>query len=395
MDDLSPSSPDRRQRFAARRGRRRRIAKIVTLSTLGVAAALVFGLVATDTIALRGEGPRLAGGSPVDDPTRVFGDAPEHVRDADALPPTRAISHDAPLRVWMGGDSHVGLVGRSLGDVLAATGVVAHHVDYRISSGLLGGPRDWIEHARTEVPAADPEVAIFMIGTNDATIWSSRDADEYRALATEMMDVLSDGGRRLVVWIGTPTLERDTWNESAVEINRIVSELAGERPEVLYVDAFDIFDDGAGGYTDSLPGFDGETVRMRNGDGTHFTEAGGEHLAAIVFALLDDIWKISDQADPDNPIAWTTASSSGCDGDCGYSGGSDDDYVDYSDDGADDGVVTDTTVAPPTSTAVTPSTTAPSTTAPPTTAPPTTAPSTTAPTTPPTSTPEPQADSIP
>jgi lysophospholipase L1-like esterase len=242
--------------------------------------------------------------------------------------------------------------------------------------------------------AVDPEVAIFMVGTNDAAIWSSRDADEYHALATEMMDILSDGGRRLVVWIGTPTLGRDTWNESAVEINRIVSELAAERPEVLFVDAFDVFDDGAGGYTESLPDLDGETVRMRNGDGTHLTEAGGEHLAAIVFALIDDIWNIAEQADPDNPIAWTSASASGCDGDCGYSGDSEDDYVD---DGSDGGVVTEEPPPEPVATTVaTPSTAAPPTTASSTTAPSTTAPTTVATTTPTTaSTPEPPADSTP
>ena len=52
-----------------------------------------------------------------------------------------------PLRLWIGGDSLAGALGPALGELAGATGVVDDHVDYKVSSGLDHGVRDWPEHA--------------------------------------------------------------------------------------------------------------------------------------------------------------------------------------------------------------------------------------------------------
>lgn len=368
-DTLPPTS--RAERAAALRAQRlQRLRTIATVAGAAVAIVL-FAAVATDTLGVRGKRPSFA-----DEGAGVGGPPPaaidltsEQLADREILPPTRPISHEDPLRVWMGGDSHVGVVGRSLGELLGSTGVVALTNDYRISSGLLGGPRDWVEYAPGALAAADPEVAIFMIGTNDAVVWSSDDAGYYRERATTMMDLLSNGGQRLVLWVGTPTLGMGDANDDAAEINTIVRSLADERPEVIYVDAFDLFDDGAGGFTPDLQSLDGEIRRMRVGDGVHFTEAGAQLLASVLYAALDEVWSIEDQAVPGSPIGFTTAAGSGCGGPCD----------EYDDDGSGTptsvavdvtvDVTTDTTASPPTSvapTSVDPTTVAPTTTLAPT-----------------------------
>jgi hypothetical protein len=318
MSDAAPF-PDRPTRAAALAARRRRRLRLGAIAVASAVGATLFGLVATDTLGVRGKRPTFGDERAAADipPSAAIDFTAGQLDDTEHLPPTRPISHDDPLRVWMGGDSHVGVVGRSLGELLSSTGVVSLTYDYRVSSGLLGGPRDWVEYAPGAVASSDPEIAIFMIGTNDAVVWSSDRAGFYREQVTRMMDTLSNGGQRLVLWVGTPTLGRSAANADAAEINSLVREIADARDEVIFVDAFDVFDDGAGGYTPDLQSLDGVWRRMRNGDGVHFTEAGGQLLASVLFAILDRVWSITDQADPDNPIGFTTAPGSGCDGPCG------------------------------------------------------------------------------
>ena len=85
----------------------------------------------------------------------------------------------------MGGDSLAGSLGPSLGKLSGATGVVQPYFDSR---GLersrrprllrLAGPR------HHEMPRIDPEVVVFIIGTNDWTAVSGDWKDEYTPRST-------------------------------------------------------------------------------------------------------------------------------------------------------------------------------------------------------------------
>ncbi len=90
------------------------------------------------------------------------------------------MSVDQPLRLWIAGDSLAGSVGPALGQMTADTGVVAPEYDSRVSSGLLS-PNffDWPDHAKQQLDVIDPEVVVFLVGTNDANVWSNRLGAEY------------------------------------------------------------------------------------------------------------------------------------------------------------------------------------------------------------------------
>ena len=227
----------------------------------------------------------------------------------------RPLSHAEPLRLWVGGDSLPGALGPALGDVAGATGVVDTHVDYKVSSGLEPGVRNWQEYAAEAMEERDPEAVVFMIGTNDAIIVNSQDANDdgikdweptYRSRVASMMDLLVGGEKkRTVIWVGAPPMRDDTRDEDVVELNRVMREEAAKRnPYVIFVDSYQLFDDEDGAYTDRLE-IDGETVRVRVGDGVHLTPAGAGYLAAPVYALLDGRFHIAAQADTANPLGFT------------------------------------------------------------------------------------------
>ena len=219
------------------------------------------------------------------------------------------LTSDDPLRLWIAGDSLAGSLGPELGDLAAATGVVAPTFDTRPSSGLTSpGFFDWPAHAREEVERVDPEVVVFIIGANDSDVaddgtldahgkpaWKTR----YALLVQQMLEILGDG--RSVIWIGSPTLRDGHKNEGVRQLDEVARTVVSNRVRSTYVDAYRLFADEHGDYTPTLTGLDGHTVRVRTSDGVHFNSAGGRYLAAVVLDLLDRQCDIREQADPLHP----------------------------------------------------------------------------------------------
>lgn len=282
------------RREIQRRARRRQRARVLAASFGAVVGIVVLGLVLTDTLRIPdGHGPILA------DQRALAGTQAAGER-AD---PTRPLTPDDPLRLWIAGDSLAGSLGPSLGEMTAETGVVQPVFDSRVSSGL-NSPEfvDWPEHATEELARLQPEAIAFVIGANDAKVLPDSDdwQDEYAQKVDEMMRLLVGNGRD-VYWVGVPPMSDSSFSERAQEVNTIVQEVATGHPEVTYVDAHTLFSDDDGDYASSLPDQDGDTVLLRGGDGVHLTAEGGDLMAAAVFYRLDATWDITGQARPDRP----------------------------------------------------------------------------------------------
>ena len=323
-EDLDPEHSEHldrrtreRARLAARHAARQRKMHIVG-SVLIVGVVALVALVATDTLRVGGSGPTLASGKSTATTVTTLAPQPQVAKLKQRKPP-RPLSHAAPLRLWIGGDSLSGELGYTLGPILTKLGIVKTHVDYKISSGLASnGVRDWPQRFREEQAQYQPEAAIFMVGANDASIvGSALDAigapaweAEYRASVGEMMDLLIGGpAQRTVFWIGPPTLGT-RYDHGAKELGRVMREEAAKRPTIVYIDAYSLFSEN-GEYSAYLTDSDGDRVQMRIGDGVHFTPAGAELLTAHVYKLLNSRWNLAGQADPSSPIPYSMSASGG------------------------------------------------------------------------------------
>lgn len=211
---------------------------------------------------------------------------------------------DNPLRIWIGGDSLAGSLGPALGELAADTGVAQPTYDYHSSSGLsTPGFFNWAERAIDEMARVNPEIVVFIIGANDAGTVRSTELTEFGEVAwrasyaqhvNEMLDYFSAAGRA-VYWVGSPTLRAQ--NVEVAQINEVAREIVEQRDGATYVDAFQLFS-ANGEYTATLPGTDGNDVRVRTPDGVHFSTAGGDLLAKYVFAYIDQQCALEDQAVP-------------------------------------------------------------------------------------------------
>jgi hypothetical protein len=316
-DDITPSDAEtRRARLAARRRRRhRRVWGVVAIVVVAAGAAVAaFAMTDESTAPSQLADPNAA---------RKAVDNRLPLAAAQSTTAPRPLTHEQPLRLWVGGDSLAGSLGISLGPTTAATGVVSTLVDYKVSSGLWSNDfRNWASRASEQMAAENPEAVIFFIGANDTPMPNNLDNNGdgtadwipgYRTKVGNMMDTFIGGdAKRTVIWIGAPTMRTDSLNDGAAELNEVMKAEAAKRaPNVVYVDAYQLFSGPDGRYSDRLTDENGENFRARISDGVHMTTAGADYLSRALFKLLDAHWHITEQAKPDTPLQWSIAEGSG------------------------------------------------------------------------------------
>jgi hypothetical protein len=177
--------------------------------------------------------------------------------------------------------------------IAAAQGAIpVRAADYKISSGLLNRDFfDWPAFMASEMALYDPDVAVFMVGANDAL--RIRSYDDYAARVGAMMDLMHRPGRK-VIWMGQPNMRPnpDLGYSPALAaaippINEVFIAEAAKRSWVTYVDTYSLTSYSDGSFALSLPDENGVEQVLRPDDGIHFTPAGGHRLAlAAVAAIL-------------------------------------------------------------------------------------------------------------
>lgn len=288
-------------RSAARRRRRRRAIRIAALGALA--------LIGCTGIAL-GVGTTLTGspGSNRRDHVafaRTRAQRPTPTVSVVGGPPCRApLTPDAPLRLWIAGDSLAWSVGNGLGRRAAATGVVAPVYESHASSGVANPTFfDWPKRIAEELRRLEPEVVVFVMGTNDWQVPQATPVGPsgepawkapYAASVQELVEALAGAGRTLY-WVGPPVLSDPRREAGARAVAEVIRAVVTRHPGAAYVDAHDMLAAPDGSYTARLP-IDGRAVQVRTGDGIHLTPEGGDYLGAALLDLIDAQCRVRAQA---------------------------------------------------------------------------------------------------
>jgi hypothetical protein len=120
-----------------------------------------------------------------------------------------------------------------------------------------------------------PEGAV--AGTVVHEFRSEKWGELYSRRVDEMLGVLKSKGVP-VFWVGLPSIRGSRATSEMVYLNDLYRGRA-EKAGATYVDVWDGFVDDAGSYNNYGPDFEGQTRRLRSGDGVHFTRAGARKLA--------------------------------------------------------------------------------------------------------------------
>jgi len=199
-----------------------------------------------------------------------------------------------PLRVWVAGDSLAQVPGDALERIGGAIDVVG--VESRLSTGLARTDLfNWFTRIQQAPRQLHPDVVVFSFGADDAHDYmggahvgpfgSPSWIAEYRRRIDGVTRELSAEGIR-VVWLGLPIPDGPGFRKSFPVVNAILEGVArAHAKDSMYVDTWHRLDDFHGRYAEYLR-VHGKLTQVRASDGVHYTQAGGDLVAAEVVAQL-------------------------------------------------------------------------------------------------------------
>jgi uncharacterized protein len=130
--------------------------------------------------------------------------------------------------------------------------------------------------AAAEQPSTAPPEGV-IAGTVVHEFRSEKWGELYAKRVDEMIGVLKAKGAP-VLWVGLPPIRGTRATSDMVYLNDLYRGRA-EKAGIVYVDVWDGFVDDAGNYNNYGADFEGQTRRLRTGDGLHFTRPGARKLA--------------------------------------------------------------------------------------------------------------------
>ena len=306
----SPRSPrpSRAERRAHRTRRTRRGWSVALIVAVGVIAGAAMAVGAAALLTDDGGEPASAPPTTHRTPTTV---SRPSATTATTIPGARCrvgLTADEPLRLWIAGDSIAWSVGQGLGKLAAATGVVAPVYESRVSSGVSSpGFFDWPKRVGEELPRLNPEVVVFVMGTNDWMAPQPTPLDatgqpawkgKYEAQVQTLVDALARDGR-ILYWLGPPILKDTKQDAGAQAAAAVIKDVIARNHDAHYVDAHALLDADDGTYTATVD-VNGKKVLVRSGDGIHLTPEGGEFVGNALFDLIDQQCSLKAQSVPNS-----------------------------------------------------------------------------------------------
>ena len=245
-------------------------------------------------------------------------EANEPAPTTESLTPTLAVpTAEAPLTLYVGGDSMANGLASSLVRGAESTGLV-DVIDGGIVSSGLSRPDflNWPQKLSREVDpqnALDPDIVVLLFGANDLQnipiegggyeVGSAAWLGEYRRRVAGVMDIMSTPGNdRIVLWVGIPVMGPRSGIDNAIvdQVNQIYWEESQSRPWVEYVDSWSYFVGTDGGFAEELVFADGESRRVRASDDIHMQVAGYDRMGWAVMAHLLQ-WADLSASPPEQP----------------------------------------------------------------------------------------------
>jgi len=163
-----------------------------------------------------------------------------------------------------------------------------------------------------------PDVAIFMIGANDARPVVTRDGSRvlfdstpwksaYTAEATRLMAmVLKKNPKAAIFWVGAPPMADKNLSAALRTVNAALRDACTATPACRFIDTWEFFSDAEDSYTPTALDLSGAQVPLRTADGVHLTDMGARRLAARVVSATSGTLPVPPSATRDALLAALT-----------------------------------------------------------------------------------------
>jgi len=212
-----------------------------------------------------------------------------------------------PYRILLVGDSFVAVAG-GFGDIaeqkLIGFSDVAILRQGKVSSGLSRPDfYDWHQAAKSTMAEFKPNVAIIMMGTNDAQSFEIMENQKkqvidfgtaewdrrYQSRAELFIKEFTDNGS-IVYWIGLPVMRSEVYDAKIKRLSKLQEAAVKNNPQAKYISSAELMSDGQTAYQPFMPDPKGVMRATRNPDGIHLSYFGGILLVEkILLELKKDL----------------------------------------------------------------------------------------------------------
>lgn len=163
--------------------------------------------------------------------------------------------------------------------------------DTRPGTGLIKPTGvDWPALARTQAAKLKPAVTVLSLGINDGVpiagveccspAWSAA----YARRARSLMRTYTRGSRGRMLWLTLPLPRDPRFAVISRAVNVGIRQAAAGQESVTLIDLAELLTPGDR-YRDAIP-IDGQSVRVRAGDGIHLSVAGARYVASVIVTTL-------------------------------------------------------------------------------------------------------------
>lgn len=218
-------------------------------------------------------------------------EAPVVVRDDPVIPKVDVAHHIVVL-----GDSLANLLANGLDDALNNRPDVEVIHKAKPDSGLVRSDfYDWPK-AASELLASDQKISIgvILLGLNDRQPLREGEtvheplSPRWLELYRDRIDAIASAfaGKRVpLIWVGAPPMQNGRLSADMITFNDLYRQRV-EKAGGQYVDLWGGFVDAENRYAATGPDVSGQPVRLRLGDGIHFTAAGARKAAHFVDLVI-------------------------------------------------------------------------------------------------------------
>ena len=166
----------------------------------------------------------------------------------------------------------------------------------KVSSGLVRPDFfDWPKRLARALDEFQPHITVMLFGGNEkqtmrhegrslapfSEAWSA----EYARRVAAAIAMATGAGSR-VIWFGMPIMRSQKFSETCRRLNAFYAAACADDPDATYIDGYTLFADEQGEYSAYLVDASGDRKLMREKDGIHLTNAGGDRAAAAVMEVL-------------------------------------------------------------------------------------------------------------
>jgi hypothetical protein len=205
-------------------------------------------------------------------------------------------TEDKPLRVLVVGDSLMNPIGFALMRQTNTYPALQVKSITKVSSGLVRPDfYNWPEVIAEAVAEYHPHVTVMLFGGNEKQVmryqgqslvaFSDEWNAEYARRVEQAIEISTRAGAS-VIWIGMPVMRSSKFSETARTLNAFYENACAEEPAATYIDGYSLFSDSDGAYSAYLKDSAGNNQLMREGDGIHLSNKGGDRVAEEIMKVL-------------------------------------------------------------------------------------------------------------